>query len=314
VLGVGLFGSAYPAEDGEKCLDYYTNHGGNIIDTGHIYANWIEGAEESASEKMLGRYFKAHPGFRDKIILCTKGAHYSFYDPERKPRVKPECIKQDLDESLKLMGVDYIDFYWLHRDDVNYPVKPIMDELFLAQEKGKIRHFGASNWNTQRIKEANQYAASCNREGFFGTQPQFSFVHSLDVTDKTTLMFIEEKEGKFYLDEKMDLFAYTSQAKGYITKVLNNIPFKGNMAKNYDCPTNRERAARAAKVAAEIGGCTAEEVGLAFMHTLPYNVLTIVGPRLPEQIKQSMIAGDINLTAAQIAYLAKDETPLLRQN
>ncbi|MDR0491999.1 MAG: aldo/keto reductase [Oscillospiraceae bacterium] len=314
VLGIGLFGSAYPASEGEKVLDYYVSHGGNVIDTGHIYANWIEGAEKSASEKFLGRYFKAHPGFRDKIILCTKGAHYSFEDPERKPRVKPECISQDVDESLALMGVDYVDFYWLHRDDKDYPVEPIMDTLFAAQDAGKIRHFGASNWTTRRIKAANQYASSCGRDGFFGSQPQLSYVHSLDVSDKTTLYFDEEKDGQLYLDEKLDLFAYTSQAKGYITKVTENIPFKGNMAKNYDCPTNRERAARAVKVAAEIGGCTAEEVGLAFLHTLPYNILTIVGPRLEEQIQRSMIAGEIELTAAQAAYLAKDETPLVRQN
>jgi aryl-alcohol dehydrogenase-like predicted oxidoreductase len=313
ILGVGLFGSSYPAEEGEKVMRFYTENGGNAIDTGNIYANWIQGAEPSASEKFLGRFFKQNPGFRDKIILCTKGAHYSFYDPERKPRVKPECIREDIENSLRNMGVGYIDFYWLHRDDPSYPVGPVMDALFEAQDAKRFLYFGASNWSAERIAEANAYAQSCGREGFAASQLQFSFAHTLDVSDKTTLYFNEGKDGRFYIDNKLDMFAYTSQAKGYITKILEGIPLKGNMEKNYDCPTNRERAARAAKVAEEIGGgVTAEEVALAYMHTLPYNVMTIVGPRVLDQIKASMRAGDIELTAGQTEYLAKDETPLTR--
>lgn len=310
VLGIGLFGSMYPAEEGEKVLHYYAEHGGNTIDTGNIYANWIKGAEKSASEKFLGRFFKKNPGFRDKMIVCTKGAHYSFDDPERKPRVKPECIREDLDNSLLNLGIDKIDFYWLHRDDPEYPVEPIMDALFDAQDTGKIVHYGASNWSVQRMAAANAYAAACGREGFFGSQIQYSYIHTLDVTDKTTLFFKEKEEAPFYLENNLALFAYTSQAKGYITKVLNNLPFKGNMANNYDCMVNRKRSVRAAEVAVEIGGCTAEEVGLAYLHTRPFNTLTIVGPRTLEQIARSMIAGDIELTPEQIAFLENDPIPL----
>ena len=312
VLGVGLFGSKYPASEGEKAIDYYVEHEGNILDTGNVYANWIPGAERSASEKFLGRYFKSHPGVREKVILCTKGAHYDFADPERAPRVNYDCIKYDVDDSLRNLCTDYIDLYWLHRDDSTHPVEPIMDALFEAQDAKKIGSFGASNWTCERIKAANDYAKKCGREGFFGSQIQFAFIHTLDLSDKTTLYFDAEKDGQFYIDNNLDLFAYTSQAKGYITKMLTGAAFTGNMATNYDCPTNRERALRAAKVAEEIGGCTAEEIALAYMHTLPYNTLTIVGPRILEQLQTSMRAGSIDLTKEQIAYLGTDETPLTR--
>ena len=312
VLGVGLYGSQYPPEEGEKVIHYYVENGGNILDTGHVYANWIPGFGRSASEKFLGKFFKENPGIRDKVILCTKGAHYDFADPERAPRVKPECIEHDMEGSFRNMGVDFIDIYWLHRDDANYPVAPIMDTLFKAQDAGKIKYFGASNWSTARIAEANAYAKSCGREGFFGNQIQYSFVHTMDVSDKTTLFFNPATDAQFMLDSKMDLFAYTSQAKGYVTKYLAGAELKGNMVKNYDCPTNRERAQRADKVAKEIGGVSAEEIALAYMHTLPYNTLTIVGPRVLEQIQASMKAGDVELTPEQISYLATDETPLVR--
>ena len=308
-LGVGLFGSQYSADEGEKVMHYYVENGGNALDTGNVYANWVEGAERCASEKFLGRFFKANPGFREKIILCTKGAHYDFADSEQKPRVSYDCIKFDIEDSRKNMGVEFIDIYWLHRDDPTQPVEPIMDALFETQDARKIGLYGASNWTCSRIEAANQYAASCGREGFFGSQIQFSYVDILDVTDKTTLFFNETQDGTFYLRQKLDFFAYTSQAKGYITKFLRGDSITGDLQQNYDCPKNRARAARATKVAEEIGCCTAEEVGLAYLYTLPYNILTIVGPRVLAQIQASMKAVEIELTKEQITYLANDNEP-----
>ena len=113
-------------------------------------------------------------------------------------------------------------------------------------------------------------------------------------------------DGEFYLNQKLDIFAYTSQANGYITKVLRGDSLVGDLIQNYDCQMNRARAARAAKVAEEISGCTAEAVGLAYLYTLPYNVLTIVGPRVLAQIQASMKAVEIELTKEQITYLAED--------
>jgi len=310
VLGVGLYGSSVPFQEGERILYSYLDKGGNAIDTGNVYANWIDPDNRSASERMLGKIFKSDPGLREKLVLCTKGAHYEFGDPAHTPRVNEGCIAYDVDDSLKNMGIGQIDLYWLHRDNPTYPIPLIMDALFAAQDAGKIVHYGASNWSARRIMDANQYARSCGREGLFGSQIMFSYALPIDVGDRTTMYFDEAMDGRAYLREGLALFCYTSQAKGYITKVLSGADLQASIAHDYECATNRERTERARTVAEQIGGgCNAEQVGLAFLHQLPYNAFTIVGCRNEEQLLDSIGSCGINLTPEQTAYLEEDRIP-----
>ena len=83
------------------------------------------------------------------MIVATKGAHYSFENPGRS-RVNREDIRADLDESLRTLGTEVIDFYWLHRDDPEKPVEEIVDILEEMQKEGRIRYFGFSNYRTDR--------------------------------------------------------------------------------------------------------------------------------------------------------------------
>ena len=315
VLGTGSYGLSISDADGEELLKTYIEKGGNAIDTGNAYMNWVPGNVRSSSEKWLGKMLKANPGMREKLIICTKGAHYETSDPRQTPRVNEGCITYDVEDSRKNMGVDKIDLYWLHRDNPTYPVYLIMDALFAAQDAGKIGHFGASNWSARRIIEANRYADSCNREGFFGSQTRFSFAIPLDAGG-SMLYFDEKQEGPAYIREKLDTFCYTSQAGGYITKVVSGAELSPTRFKAVDCPTNRERAERAKVVAEQIGGgVSVEQVGLAYQYTLPYNIFAVVGCRNIAQLLDSVGSCDFDLTAEQIAFLGDDKIapPLLPQ-
>ena len=308
ILGVGGFGAGTSIEDGEKLLKAFMEVGGNTIDTGNVYGNWTPGAGRAPSEKAMGKLFQADPSLRDKLVVCTKGAHYEWYDVQKTPRVNEACITYDINDSIKNFGIDKIDIYWLHRDNPTYPVWLIMDALFAAQDAGKIGHFGASNWSARRIIEANAYAKSCNREGFTCSQIMYSYALPIDVGDRTTMYFDEAIEGQSYLDENLALFCYTSQARGYITKILAGTELRDNIARDFDCPANRERAARADVVAKQIGnGHNAEQVGLAYLHALKYNTFSVVGNRSIEQCLDSAGSTDIDLTPEQIKFLAEDK-------
>jgi len=307
ILGVGSFGAGTPMEDGDRLLKTYMEQGGNAIDTGNVYGNWTPGAGRAPSEKTMGKMFKADPGLRDKLVVCTKGAHYEWYDVQKTPRVNEGCIAYDVNDSLKNFGIDQIDIYWLHRDNPTYPIWLIMDALFEAQDAGKIACFGASNWTARRIIEGNDYARSCGREGFIASQIMFSYALPIDVGDRTTMYFNEAIEGSAYMEENLALFCYTSQARGYITKTLAGTALRANVAHDFDCPANRERAARAGEVAEQIGGGhSAEQVGLAYLHALKYNTFAIVSNRNIEQCIDSAGSCDIELTPEQIKYLAED--------
>ena len=71
-------------------------------------------------------------------------------------------IETDLDNSLKAFDMDYVDLYYLHRDDENIPVEEIIEYLNSFVKKGKIKNIGVSNWKSERIKKANEYAKENN--------------------------------------------------------------------------------------------------------------------------------------------------------
>ena len=311
ILGTGRFGGLIDEKTAFQLIDAYREAGGNVIDTAEVYGDWFPGAEKSPSEKCVGRYLRQYGS--EGLHLFTKGAHYRAKDPERTPRVKPECIREDIEKSLENLGLGRIDFYFLHRDDPAMPVEPIMDALFEAQDRGFASHIGASNWSLKRIEEANRYAAACGRTGFEADQTGYAYMKNYvqmgmnEDPDTTMLYFDEGRDTAWCTEHQLPVIAYSSQANGYITKVLAGAELPYKVARSYDYPMNRARAGRAGKVAEE-RGCPPEAVGLGYLFTRPFPVCAIVGPRTVEQLRDTLEgAADIELTEAQKAFLEKEE-------
>lgn len=87
------------------------------------------------------------------MILQAKVAHRETMRPSEsgyeyhRPRVTPEEIRKDLEETLGRLGVDWVDLLVLHRDDPDQPIGPLIECLAAEQANGRIRAFGASNWS-----------------------------------------------------------------------------------------------------------------------------------------------------------------------
>ena len=310
ILGTGRFGGLIDEKTAFEMMDAYIEAGGNVIDTAEVYGDWFPGVEKSPSEKLVGRYLRRRGS--EGLTVFTKGAHYRIKDPARTPRVRPECIREDIEKSLENLGFDRIAFYWLHRDDPARPVGPIMDALFEAQDRGLIAHIGASNWSLARIDEANRYAAACGRTGFEADQTGYAYMKNYvqmgvnEDPDRTMLYFDEGRDTAYCTEHQLPVVAYSSQANGYITKVLTGQELPYKVARSYDYPLNRARAARAGAVAEELG-CPPEAAGLAYLFTRPFPVCAIVGPRTAEQLRSTLEgAADVELTEAQKAFLEKD--------
>jgi aryl-alcohol dehydrogenase-like predicted oxidoreductase len=156
-LGTGRFGAGLPREEALKQLDLFFDRGGNFVDTARVYADWVPGGH-GASESTVGAWLKKRK-LRNRVIISSKGAH-----PDLKtmhiPRMGPADVRFDLEESLRALGTDYIDLYFLHRDDPSRPVGEILDMLESFRKEGKIRHYGCSNWTLNRIEEADKAAAA----------------------------------------------------------------------------------------------------------------------------------------------------------
>lgn len=123
------------------------NNGVNFIDTAIVY-------NDSVSEQIVGEAIR---GMRDKIYISTKGGIFNKGKHVVRDGTK-ENIFEQCNESLKNLGTDYIDVYFVHWPDHNVPFAETMDALNELKKAGKIRHIGVSNFTIDDIYEAGKYA------------------------------------------------------------------------------------------------------------------------------------------------------------
>lgn len=211
-----IFGTTYLGNMGEKeafpQLDRYFELGGRCIDTARIYSNF-EPDDRRPSEEVIGAWFQS-TGLRKEIVLSTKGAHPPFGKMDQS-RLGRDDLCFDLEQSLNALKTDYIDLYWLHRDDVNVPVEGIVDTLNDFARQGMVRCFGASNWSVERLLEANSYAEKSGQLGFSASQIQWSLALCTPQSlGDPTLVCMTDETRRAYLEHGIPVMAITHRQKG----------------------------------------------------------------------------------------------------
>lgn len=235
-LGTVNYGTDMPADVAKAQINDFLSNGGNFIDTAHIYGDW-GGGPKGASERIIGEWIE-ESGRRKDIILATKGSHPDWGFMEI-PRVNKAGIEKDVSESLENLRTDYIDLYFLHRDDPNTPVSEIMECLDGFRKEGKIRYYGCSNWTLPRIKEAQEYCKANGLQGFCCNQLMWSLadINFYNLADKTFILMDEETR-KYHAESGMNVMAYMSIAKGYFARKAAGEDLPVEVAGVYDNPSN----------------------------------------------------------------------------
>lgn len=304
VLGTDHFGTTVSEEDAFRLMDIFADTGGNCIDTARVYASWIPGGE-GASEKTVGKWMKSRKN-RNSFILSTKGGHPDL-DNMSKGRLSKRELESDLDESLRALGTDHIDIYWLHRDDMSRRVEDIMETLHAFISKGKIRAIGCSNWDTGRIEEANRVAAGSGTESFCASQIQWSLAASTpELHGDPTLVCMDGFEYAWYLDNNFPVFAYSSQAKGFFSKAAGKgaESLSGKASARFAQPENFERLDRVTEYARR-SGLTPTAVALAYITCNKVPAVAVVGCKREEHLLDTLSAADVEISAADADWLYK---------
>ena len=233
-LGTVNFGTAISEKDCFEQLDRYID-AGNLIDTAHVYGDWVPG-ERGRSESVIGKWLAVRR-CRERVVISTKGAHPLLTRMDS-PRVKPEAIRQDLEESLRCLRTDVIDLYFLHRDDPTRPVGELLECLEDLRQAGRIRSYGCSNWMLPRIVEAARYAQAHGLRGFACNQLMWSLaaVNPAQVTDPT-LVGMDAETYAYHQKSRMAAMAYMSIANGYFAHLARG-DLKASVRLKYDQPIN----------------------------------------------------------------------------
>ncbi len=293
-LGTGGFGTRVRDADTDRLVAAYLEAGGNFFDTAHCYAFWEPGGL-GASERELGACLH-RLGCRGGVVVATKGAHPDggpdYPRPDR--YLSAQVIASDLDESLDRLGLEWVDLYYLHRDDPRVPVEEVLGILNGEVARGRIRYLGASNWSVSRLAAAQEAAARLGLRPFVISQVQWSLaVPTWQPSSDPTTRFAAEEEARWHEENGLPIAAYTSTAQGY---------FAGRADPLFDTPANQARRERAREVAAR-HGCTPSQVALAYLLHQPLQVIPILGTTDPRHLAEDLGATSVSLTPEEVHYL-----------
>ena len=305
-LGSAAFGSLVTREDSFTMLDAFVEVGGNLIDTAHVYADWL-GGERHLSEKTLGAWLKQR-GKSDDVVIATKGGHPDLATP-LVPRLSPAEIVSDLDESLNCLGVERIDLYYLHRDDPNRPVEEIIDVLNQQVRLGKIQAIACSNWQVGRIAEAQAHARAADLSPFVASQAFWSLATANPGAFASDHALIDDAALQFYAAQNMPVVAYTSQARGFFSKAAQDgvDKLKPDLRAAFENAENLARVERAVVLAHELG-VTVSAITLAYLTSQTVAGIPVIGPMSLTQLQDSLGAADLKLTAGQVRFLMGDSS------
>jgi aryl-alcohol dehydrogenase-like predicted oxidoreductase len=170
-LGTMTFGNyRWGSEDaeGRQIFERFVEAGGNFIDTADGYAN-------GKSEELLGGFIN-EMGLRDRVVLSTK---FTFNLTEGNPNSGGngrKNIYRALEASLKRLGAEYVDLYWLHAWDMVTPVEEVVSALSDLVREGKIRYYGLSDVPAWYASRAVTLANCTGREQPIALQLEYSLV------------------------------------------------------------------------------------------------------------------------------------------
>lgn len=300
-----IFGCANPAmiqgKRVTKLLDGALAAGINTFDTAENYG---------ASEEVLGKWIKKRKN-RDNVVIITKGCH-----PHGEPRVTPEALKTDLEQSFRRLKTDYIDIYMLHRDDPNADLNAILQVLNEYHRAGKIGAYGGSNWTHQRIEEINKYASEGGYMPFSISSPNFGPARQVDDPWGGGCVSISgsnnEEARNWYQQNNIPVFAYSCLGRGLFSGKVKTSDLETTKdkldkfsIKGYWCEENIRRLAEIEKIA-ENKGCSVAQVTLAWIMQQPFKVFPIVTISDVKRIAENVKAVDIQLSDFEINLIGDD--------
>ncbi len=304
-LGTMTFGPGdWSADDATSraIFDAYTGAGGNFIDTADIYS----GGE---SERLVGRFI-AERGVRDSIVLATKFAFNASASPLAASQAgggNPNAggagaknIHRALDASLKRLGTDYVDLYWMHIWDGVTPVEEIVQTLGDLVRAGKIRYYGLSDMPAWLAMKAATLAAERRLPGPIAIQVEYSLV----ARDVEAEHFPVAREGG------MGVMPWSPLAGGFLSGKYRREDTSGSGRLSGPNPFGDSKFAdrnwpildglRA--VAAELDRPMAQ-VALAWTLARSGVASTLVGARNVSQLESNIAATDVRLSTEQRSRL-----------
>jgi 1-deoxyxylulose-5-phosphate synthase len=164
-FGTMTFGSQTDEATARRMIDCCLDAGINFFDTANVY-------NKGLSETMTGR---ALAGRRDKVILATK-VRGKMGEGTNESGLSRAAILKAIDESLKRLGTDYVDLYYLHQPDYNAAIEETLETMQELVAAGKVRYPAVSNYAAWQVAEIHCLAAKNGFAPPYVSQPMYNLL------------------------------------------------------------------------------------------------------------------------------------------
>ena len=167
-LGTMMFGDQTGLAEAQNIVAHASEHGVNFIDTADVYS-------VGASETMVGELLR---GDRSSWILATKIGN-KMSDRLNESHYSRSWMMREVEASLSRLNTDYIDIYYLHRDNNGMDLEEPLRAIDVLLRSGKIRYWGVSNFRGWRIAEITRIAGELNMPGPVVCQPYYNLLNRM---------------------------------------------------------------------------------------------------------------------------------------
>ncbi|MBN2743688.1 MAG: L-glyceraldehyde 3-phosphate reductase [Marinilabiliaceae bacterium] len=218
-ISLGLWHNFGSVDNYENCKSILLNAFDSGITHFDLANNY--GPEPGTAEENFGKVLHHHlRSYRDEMIVSTKAGYYMWKGPYGEWGSKKYLVAS-LDQSLKRMGIEYVDIFYHHRPDPNTPLEETMGALDLMVRQGKALYVGLSNYTAEQTRQASQILKQLGTPCLIH-QPRYSM---FDRWVEDGLLDVLEEEG-------VGCIAFSPLAQGLLTdRYLKNIPEDSRMAR-----------------------------------------------------------------------------------
>jgi aryl-alcohol dehydrogenase-like predicted oxidoreductase len=267
----------------------------NFFDTANIYS-------DGTSEEIVGRALKEF-GRREELVVATK-VNGRMHKGPNGAGLSRKAILQEIDASLKRLGMDYVDLYQIHRFDPNTPIEETLEALHDVVRAGKARYIGASSMH------AWQFATMLHVSEANG------WTRFVTMQDYVNLLYREEEREMLPLcaAEGIGVIPWSPLARGRLTRDWDEGTHRSETDKfgatlyRHTASADRKIVEAVASLAAKRGVPRAQ-VALAWVLAKPEVSAPIVGASKPGHLDDAVAALDLELSEEEIAELEAPYVP-----